>query len=414
MENNLFTGYFCIKCNMIPLIQIVPKKNNIKILSLCKCNKQYHNIESFINNKYKVNIIDINKISNESVFNEYNKYINESEINISSIINKLNIIKKEMIKDADDIKIKIINFLKEKIQEINGLYKDYINKNNKIILFLENIIKSYQLIKDNYSNIFNILTNFNFNEEKKKKYLINDNNFSSLIKEAEKFYKSYIIISNSSLKNKKNEYFINQNNPVKCFLEIENNICAYISNYSNKINLCNLNNLNKEIISFIAHSKNVNWIIKSNKSNLISCGNEGLIKIWPKITNLIFEDKNNILIKEIKTNLTFYNLNQITNIDLKPIYEFKIECKENNFEKMLLLKDNYFLMSSKNMIFLFKYLIDEDQKKIELIKNYKLNDLVDIFIIEKDKKDIIAMYSRKCLFFLEIPHLEIIIYDFNV
>ena len=66
MEEIKYSGYFCSKCNFIPLIKIIQKNNNIKVFSSCKCHNQYENIESFLKHKYKKDIININKINKES------------------------------------------------------------------------------------------------------------------------------------------------------------------------------------------------------------------------------------------------------------------------------------------------------------------------------------------------------------
>ena len=126
MEEKVFTGYFCMKCNMIPLIQIFKKRNNIKIYTSCKCHKQIQNIDSFIKNNSN-NKIDINKISKEPIYNNNNKFIYENNIDIDLIIKKLNKIKEEMNKYVE-IKNKIIDYYKRKIDEINELYKFLFNE----------------------------------------------------------------------------------------------------------------------------------------------------------------------------------------------------------------------------------------------------------------------------------------------
>ena len=47
----------------------------------------------------------------------------------------------------------------------------------------------------------------------------------------------------------------------------------------------NPNKKNSYILNYIAHLKYVNYIIKSNYNNIISYGEDGLIKIWPVINN---------------------------------------------------------------------------------------------------------------------------------
>ena len=67
MEVKKYKGFYCKKCNSIPLIQIIPQSKNIKIFSCCKCHKQYQNYDKFIKNNYITEEIDINKISKEPI-----------------------------------------------------------------------------------------------------------------------------------------------------------------------------------------------------------------------------------------------------------------------------------------------------------------------------------------------------------
>ena len=105
MEKKYFSGYFCKKCNSIPLIQIIPKENNSKILSSCKCYKHYQTIDNFIKYNYHKDI-EINKITD----NSYNYYFENKEsknnetIYIPFITEKLNETWKKMKKEADKIK----------------------------------------------------------------------------------------------------------------------------------------------------------------------------------------------------------------------------------------------------------------------------------------------------------------------
>ena len=99
-------------------------------------------------------------------------------------------------------------------------------------------------------------------------------------------------------------------------------------------------------------------------------------------------------------------------ISLNPLYVYKSENKEiENILKMENMKENYFLACSQKNIFLFKYIINEydNNIKIELIKVHDIkDDIIDFVIIEKDKKEIIAIYSRCQLFILNIPNFELI------
>ena len=104
IEKSKYNGYLCKKCNSIPIIQIIPKENNTKILSACKCHKQYENIETFIKNKSLKNEIDINAISKDPI----NKIEDDINVDINSIKLKFDKAKKDLYENSDDLKNKII------------------------------------------------------------------------------------------------------------------------------------------------------------------------------------------------------------------------------------------------------------------------------------------------------------------
>ena len=271
------------------------------------------------------------------------------------------------------------------------------------------MIKSYQLINDNSSNIKNFINNCNFNEQNKAKNLLN-NNFTMLEtfhNDIKNYFQNEYIISKSSIKEgfEINSLFYIKNS-VKCFIGIDNNLCASCFNNYPNIILFNLNNLHEEKISFKAHLQKTNWIIESNKNNLITCGDDGLIKIWPIINENTFSEN----IKTIDNREKPYlRGNKIININLNPIYEYKLDNnKISKIEKMIHLKENKFIAFTGKNVFLFKYMINENDLSIELIKNYTCNDMIDIYVLQKDEKEIIAMNSKNTLYFFNIPNFECI------
>ena len=407
MEKKYYDGYLCIKCNSIPLIQIIPKVNNSKIFSSCKCCKHYQTIDNFIKCNYHKNI-DINNISN----NLYNKYFENKDskynekIDINLIINNLNKTKEKIEKESNKIKNKIIELFQRKIDEIQELYKNYIVTNNKIILVLEGIIKSYQSIKDNQSNILNILNNFSINNFSKiDNKFYNDSDLDTIFNIAKDYFGHEFIISDLNLKKNYENKIISSyySHSVKCFIELDNYICASCFNINKSIALYDLNNLNKKQILFQAHSKALNWIIKSNKNNIISCGDDGLIKIWPIITNSYI---NQIYILN-KTNKYGNLFDEDIETKLVPIYESKFEIwKLTKIIKMIHLEGNKFLLISEYNIFIFQYKIDENKAKIELIKSCDAHQLFDGIVILKKNSEIVATYNENSLFFLSIPDLE--------
>ena len=415
MEISKYSGYYCQNCNLIPLIQIIPQKSNIKIFSSCKCHKKYQNIETFIKKNYKKDIVDINKISKESIINEYSKYKNnkeENKIDINSIIDKLNKTKGKIRKEGIEIKDSIIEIYQRKINEINKIYDKYIEKNNNIILVIEQMIKSYQLISDNQSNIHNLLNNCSFNDKSKSKSLLkNYITLDSLFKNVENYFnEEFIIVNSSKSEGFENKYLFFSNYSVRSFIELDKGICASCSNNQSNINLYDLNDLNNDKYSFKAHLKNVTWIIKSNKNNIISCGDDGLIKIWPKITNnFLLKMKANI--PEEKDSKT-YKTKKVNEFSLNPLYEAKFAHKDIiKINKMINLKEDQFIAYTNNTIFIFRYAIDEDKNniQIDLIKDYVPKYIIkDICVVEKGQNKIIALYNDYFLIFLDINNFDII------
>ena len=101
------------------------------------------------------------------------------------------------------------------------------------------------------------------------------------------------------------------------------------------------------------------------------------------------------------------------NIDLNPIYIYKLENLEK-IEKMINLKENRFLAVSNKNIYIFKYNINEKDDisnniEIELInQSFIDNNLVDAYIFEKNNIEIIALNTEFLLYFLDISNLGII------
>jgi len=408
MKDKKYSGYFCNKCNFIPLIKIIPKKNNIKIFSSCKCHKQYENIESFIKNKYKKDIIDLEQITNESP-NNYQNEMNFEKANLDSIIQKFKKEKSQIVEEGVIIKNKLIDIFNKKINEINQMYQKYSDKNNKIILILEQLVQSYELLKDNKSNIINILNNCKLKENKKINYFQKYKDLETLTKDIENYFCNKYIISNLdtsvSFENLKSYYSPNK---IKNLIEFNDNICAYCSEMNNKISLIDFKEFQNEIFSFKAHNTNVEYVIKSDKNNIISYGNDNNIKIWQNIDRIFLSKLKENNVNKNEKNKNIYKEKEIL-FNLNPIIEYNIKINEN-LVKLIHLKENRFLVVLKNNIFLlFKYSINN----IELTQKYEFknfSDLVDAFIINKENIEIIAINNKSSINFYELPNLNLIKY----
>ena len=407
MEERNYSGYFCSKCKYIPLIKIISKYNNIKVFSSCKCHKQYENIESFLNNKSKKDIIDKSKINKESPYNYHNK-ISFDKSTLDSIIQKFNEEKIKIIEEGIKIKNQLIELFQKKIEEVNKMYLKYSEKNNKIFLIIEQLIRSYESLKENKSNILNILNNCKLKKIYRINYFENYINLESLTKSIENYFCNEYIISNlDSSDCLENLYSYYSENKIKEFVELNNEICAFISECDNKISLLDFNQFQKEFYTFKAYNQNIAYIIKSSMNNVISIGDANIIKIWPNIErSMITEERNkNISNEDDKKNN--YKDKEIS-FNLNPIIISNLEIKESVI-KMINLKENRFLIALKSNIFLlFKYSINN----IELIQKYEnknnLSNFDDIFYIQKENIEMICLNDKSNIYYFELENFKYI------
>ena len=407
MEETNYSGYFCSKCKYIPLIKIITKDNNIKVFSSCKCHKQYENLESFLNNKSKKAIIDKSKINKESPYNYHNK-ISFEKSTLDSIIQKFNEEKIKIIEEGIKIKNQLIELFQKKIEEVNKMYLKYSEKNNKIFLIIEQLIRSYESLKENKSNILNILNNCKLKKINRINYFENYINLESLTKSIENYFCNEYIISNlDSSDCLENIYSYYSKNKIKEFIELNNEICAFISECDNKISLLDFNQFQKEFYTFKAYNQNIAYIIKSSMNNVISIGDANIIKIWPNIERSMITEERNKNISNEGDKKNNYKDKEIS-FNLNPIIISNLEIKESVI-KMINLKENRFLIALKSNIFLlFKCSIND----IELIQKYEnknnLSNFDDIFYIQKENIEMICLNDKSNIYYFELENFKYI------
>ena len=414
-DKSKYEGYFCKKCNYIPLIQIIPKDNITKILSACKCHKQYVNIETFIKNKSLTEKIDINKISKEPL----NNFFKETEVDIKAIKQKFEKAKHDLFQSSNELKNKLIKLYEEKIKEVNELHNKYIKRNNTIIDVLGKIIESNELIKNNPSNIQNLLNNCIFENRFRINSLLESfkTYLNDISRKLGNYFKHELIISNSIIDKgiKKEKLTDNLYCAINNFIEINDDICAWCSKYKSYITIMSPFKKDSYMLNFTAHIKYVNCMMKTKSNNLISNGDDGFIKIWPLIDNE-FIDFN---LKNGKKNI---KLNKVIDINVEPILKYSNEYKDmKKLVKLVNLRDNQFLARSPQSIFLFKYSIKETKAEINLLYYYDnsltqtknisykfLNDIVDIVPLIKNEKEILSLYMKSYIYFVNIPNFDLI------
>ena len=252
-------------------------------------------------------------------------------------------------------------------------------------------------------------------KEKNEKLEIFKKSLDANYKKLKNYFKEELIVSNfiCSKSIKKENLTNNFQCSVNNFIEIDKDICAWCSKYKSYITIMDPNKKDSYNLNYIAHIKYVNYIIKSNYNNIISCCEEGLIKIWPIINNDFIND----IIKNESN-----KANKIIDINLQPILEYKVESKDKKkIEKMINIKDDKILACSSKIIFLFNYKIKENKAELNLANlkeyistpekkvDYKfLDGILDLVPLKKDGKEIIALCMRSYIHFLTFPNFDVI------
>ena len=142
----------------------------------------------------------------------------------------------------------------------------------------------------------------------------------------------------------------------------------------------------KQILKFVGHSKGVNFIIKTSNNNLISCGEDSTIKIWPII------------------NVQDYKSNEKKEVEVKPILEIKTE---ESIKKIIDLNDFKLVVCSHKGIYIYEYNLDETPK-FNLIKSLKKDLINDIMLFKNEKEQFFIGYTTKELFSVDYNELKIL------
>ena len=421
MEN---TGFYCEKCKIVPLIQIVPKEKDIKIFCMCKCHKILISYDLFMKKYFKTDL-NYSKISNEPIYKEYidpsPRYNNKIEIDLNKINTDFNYIINKISEYTLEIKDKIIKMLKDKISEIEKLYEQNKLNNIKLQEIIKILISNYKSNDKNNSNIKNLFYNksFNMGYRNETYSTLNFNNKSnsyigleSLIKNASNYLKKNYILSSFNEQLYTINTFFNHLKEVTCVTEVGPEIIASSSKDSYII-LYNLER-KKCIYKYNAHKDEVNWLIKLN-NNLISCGSDCRIKVWPKI------DKKNLELVNSENNGT----TNVEIININPISSFNIK---ESILKIILIDNNYICGCSLKNVYLIKYEIIKDNKYEDNINNDKESNEKDILkinfnlietisydkvfdllkIVNKKNENIIVANGWSKIYFLSMPDLNLI------
>ena len=377
-------GYFyCNKCNAVPLIHLMTKGDNLKVFTVCKCDKKLISYETF-------NKLFLNENKKENLLNIKEDIDNDENINIEERIKQYKELKEEINKYNLDLKNKIIDYHNKKIKEIEKLFEDNKKINDELEMFLNRLIFNHKNDDKNTSNINNLINNTKLNKYYKKKISsykyenLNDMTFISYEKEAKNYFCKQHILSPEINEFKTIKYLSGHNDSVNCFLEIKKNIGVSCSRDSYII-IYNLSE-RKHILKFIGHSGGVNFICKTLKNNLISCGEDSMIKIWPVINE---KDYLNINKKEEQ---------------IKPVIELKTD---EPIKKIINLEENKIITCSHKGIYIYEYILD-DVLKLNMVKSKKKDKINDIILFKNGNEREIIGYTGTEIFVIDLNDLKII------
>jgi WD40 repeat protein len=203
--------------------------------------------------------------------------------------------------------------------------------------------------------------------------------FISYEREAKNYFINQHIISPDISELKTIKFLSGHNDSINCFIEINDDKkkIGVSCSRDSYIILYDLTEM-KQIIKFIGHEKGVNYFIKTSTNNLISCGDDSLIKIWPIINEENYKEGNIKDIFEIKTN--------------EPI------------KKIVDVGENRILAGSNKGI----YIYENVNSKLNLIKELKKDKINDIFLFENNEEKLIVGYTGTEVFVLELNELKIL------
>ena len=411
----------CRKCLMIPIYEIIPKNNYLKIFSKCICGKKIepnydvsHMYEEYSkeSNELKQKICLVHNKLIYGICENCEKEICEDCFKYEHFNNQQHEIKlwEDLIKKNDEIDIKnklqnsyhyfieqsekmknnIIESLKNKIILIQKNYE--INKeiNDKMFDITKIFFNTYQIYKNKKCISYPVIHNF-LNNSFCNKFSFFTSSYSTSLDNLIRY--STYLNGNFFLKHKNIEFPLIRRLPgtgyskiITSFLEL-NNGKKYVSSCSNgNINVYNENFEN--IFSENIHSNSITNLIKISNENFISSSRDKNIKIFEiKEKNLNILQTINIFNKEVinvialKNDLYILTCSndslQIFKKNNQNIYIYHDFIKSNLSVKIEKINESLFLLiNSKNIII---YELKADNEKVSFIQNKTFNLIVYIY-----------------------------------
>ena len=359
-------SFYCQRCETIPLIELAPKENELKILTTCQCHRQLLKSKAFF--KYYYNSDNIPLKSKEQNDN------NKGQIN--KLINNYQEYKDKFIHNSNRIKQEAINIYKNAIQKIEQAFE--INKkiNEKIDKIIQILINAYNCNSFELVNKKNIVLNLQINTNINIGRLNYDYISSTVNTMVNYFQNNYIIMSKSF-------QITNSFYNTKEILEIKKDLFA-IKFQDKYIKIMKTKNNNKWIA--LKNDIEINKLLIDRINNLlISVDSQQSIKFWD--------------ISEIEKRFNDSSENQFINII--PLYEFK---HENKILELIVMENSILCGFGENNLFAYKY--DINQKTHNLMKKIQVtNALINLTEIKRKDKNYLCCKDDNYLVLLDVPQL---------
>ena len=126
-------SFYSSRCEQVPLIEIAPKENELKILTSCQCHRQLLKSKSFFKFYYNP---ERTQLKSESQKENSNDYINK-------IIQNYRDYKDKFMNNSIRIKEEALNIYKTAIQKIEQAFDVNHKINEKIDKIIQILINAY-------------------------------------------------------------------------------------------------------------------------------------------------------------------------------------------------------------------------------------------------------------------------------
>lgn len=359
-------SFYCLKCETIPLIELAPKENELKILTSCQCHRQLLKSRPFFKNYYNP---DKYQLKSEFEEGDPKSYINK-------LIQNYYDYKDKFINNSNRIKQEAINIYKTAIQRIEEAFEVNRKINDKIDKIIQILINAYKSNPVELVNKKNIILNLQLNTNINIGSL-NFDYISSAVNKIQNYFKNNYLIMSKSFK------ITNTFSNTKELIEIKKDLFAV--KFQDKYIKIMKNKSNNKWISLKSNIEINKLLIDRTNDYLISLDKEQSIKFWD--------------IKEIEKRFNDAKENEF--VDIIPLYEFQ---HKNKILELITMENNILCGCEERKLFTYKY--DINQKTHNLMKSINVvNTLQNLTQIKRKEKNFLCCKDDNYLILLEIPQL---------